>query len=234
MTLNRRRIVAAIAIVLVLAGGVLVYRMLRGGLFSAGNFEEPAYSVISKEGDFEVRSYRGYVVAETTISAPFEQATRRSFRPLFRYISGSNQSRTKVDMTAPVLVEPLSEKMAMTVPVLVEPQRGGTPDGASSIDGVGIDGWTMAFILPEDYTFEMAPTPTSSRVGLREVGPSRVATVRFNGRFSNKRGEAHRVKLEEWLSDQGLQHLGDWKLASYDPPFTLPMLRRNEVLVTLR
>ena len=56
----------------------------------------------------------------------------------------------------------------------------------------------------------------------------------FNGRLNERNGETHRAKLSDWLSSRNLSHRADWKLAGYDPPFTLPIIRRNEVLVTLR
>ena len=91
----------------------------------------------------------------------------------------------------------------------------------------------LSFILPDGYTLDTAPVPASSRVDILEVEPQRVAAIRFNGRFKNYNGEANRARLATWLAARSLGHLGDWRLAGYDPPFTLPMLRRNEVLVTL-
>lgn len=223
----RRTVLAALAAVIVLAVAFLAYRAVRGWIFSLDQIGEPSYSVELKDGNVEIRRYEGFALAETTVQAPFGEATRRSFSPLFGYISGDNHSRPTAAAS-----ERRSEKIAMTAPVLVEPT--GVRDDGEGLDRAEIDGWTMAFILPDEYTLDNAPQPTSRRVEIRDVEPGRVASIRFNGRLNERNGETHRAKLEDWLVSRNLEHRGDWKLAGYDPPFTLPLMRRNEVLVTLR
>ncbi len=110
----------------------------------------------------------------------------------------------------------------MTAPVLVEPRRSPGPDDRQSLAGDEISGWSIAFILPDDYTAGNASRPNDSRVTIRDVDQHRVAVIRFSGRFNERRAEEHR------------RELADWRVAGYDPPFTLPVMRRNEVLVTLR
>ena len=196
--------------------------------------DEPSFQVLRQDGDIEIREYRGYALAEITVSAGFDAATQRAFTPLFNYISGANRSRAKIDMTAPVLVEPASEKIEMTAPVLVEPRRTTGPDAGQSLTGDEISAWSIAFILPEEYTADNAPLPNDSRVTVRDVDQHRVAVIRFSGRFNERAAEAHRLELANWLAAQGLEHAADWRVAGYNPPFTLPAMRRNEVLVTLR
>ena len=195
---------------------------------------EPAYQVVLKDGDIEIREYRGYAIAEITVPARFGPATQRGFTPLFNYISGANRSQAKIDMTAPVLVEPASEKIEMTAPVLVEPRRPTGPADDQSLTGDEISAWSIAFVLPENYTAGNAPLPDDSRVTIRDVDQHRVAIIRFSGRFNERTAEARRVELAGWLAAQGLEHAADWRVAGYNPPFTLPAMRRNEVLVTLR
>ena len=197
------------------------------------NFDEPPYQITRKEQNIEIREYSGYAVAEITISAEFDQATSQSFRPLFEYISGNNLGSKDLEMTAPVLVEPAPQKIEMTVPVLVEPNRGSASDTTHSLAAEEIDTWTVAFVLPHRYRGETAPSPRDSRIAIRDVAPRTVASIRFNGRFGNKQAEVHRQELAGWLQSQGLEHLGDWRVAAYDAPMTPPVLRRNEVLVTL-
>ena len=216
-------------------GSVVVVVAVLGFLYltrSRGNFNEPRHRVTMKDGSFEVREYDGYAVAEMTLSGSFDRATSQSFRPLFGYISGENRGRADIKMTSPVLVEPTSEKMAMTVPVLVEPDN---PEehGLQTLDEDEVDAWTVAFVLPEPYTADSAPVPQNSHVTIRDVAAHTAASIRFNGRFTSQGAETNRRQLEEWLAEQGLEHLGDWRVAAYDAPMTLPWLRRNEVLVTL-
>ena len=223
----RRTVRIALVAVIILAVGFLAYRAARGWIYSLDQIGEPSYSVELKDGNVEIRRYEGFALAETTAQAPFRQATGRSFSSLFRYISGNNRSRP-----TGAAIGPTSEKIAMTAPVLLEPTR--APNDAEALDRDDIDSWTMAFILPSEYTLDNAPQPTSARVDIRDVEPRRVASIRFSGRFTVRNGETHRAKLADWLSSRNLSHRADWKLAGYDPPFTLPILRRNEVLVTLR
>ena len=230
----RPRATVALAIALIVATSFLIYKVLRGELFGVNEVNEPSYEIESKDGDIEIRSYKGFVIAQTTVSAPFREATDNSFRSLYAYITGANRGRANIDMTAPVLVEPASEKIPMTVPVLVEPSRNEMGEETQRLDGDRIGAWTVAFILPADYTPDRAPLPTNGLVEIRNVEPHRVASIRFNGQLDEERGETYRIKQASLLAERDLENYGDWKLAGYDPPFTLPMFRRNEVLVTLR
>ena len=227
----------ALAFVLLLGSGLFFFRSLLFGSFFGSAYEEPAHDVVMKDGNIEVRSYEPYVVAEITVAGSFDRATNSSFGPLFRYISGANRSRENIEMTTPVLVEPTgqpaSEKLAMTVPVLVEPRTSSERLNGQRLAGEEIGAWTMAFVLPAGYTSETAPLPTDSEVVIREVATHQVASIRFSGRLSNESAESRRTQLENWLQAQGLEHQGDWRIATYDPPFTIPWFRRNEVLVTL-
>ena len=232
------RTAVVLAILVLLGSGAYLFRSLLFGSFFGSDYGEPAYDVAVKEGNIEIRDYAGYVLAEITLAGSFDRATNSSFQPLYGYITGENRSRQSIDMTAPVLVEPAgaapSEEMAMTVPVLVEPRPVGERGYAGKLAGEAIESWTMAFVLPEGYTYDTAPLPTNRRVRLRQVEQRRVASIRFSGRFTNHSAERHRAQLAAWLNAQGLEHYGDWKIATYDPPFTIPWFRRNEVHVTLR
>ena len=160
---------------------------------------------------------------------PFDAATRTGFGRLFDDISGANHGAAAIDMTAPVVMAP--EKIAMTAPVIASPQPANGARGR--LDGGGGAGWTTTFVLPEGMTAETAPRPADARVTLRDVPGRQVAIVRFSGRFRNAAAEPRRRELVVWLEARSLAHEGDWRMAGYHPPWTLPPLRRNEVLVTL-
>ena len=198
-------------------------------MFGGKAAEEPAYRTVMKDGAIQIRQYSAYAIAETVVQEqPFDAATRTGFGRLFDYISGANRGTATIDMTAPVAVA--SEKITMTTPVIASPQpannaRGRLDDGA---------GWTVTFVLPAGMTAEAAPEPADARVILRDVPARRVAAIRFSGRFRNAAAELRRRELAAWLEARGTAHKGDWRMAGYNPPWTLPPLRRNEVLVTLR
>ena len=196
--------------------------------------EEPAYNVVIEDGDFQVRDYDGYAIAETMVSPPFDAATRTGFGRLVRYISGANSGKRKIEMTAPVEMEPRGEKIKMTAPVVMSPAEYSGASQGTALAGAAMDTWRMAFVLPEGYTAENSPVPSNPAVMVRDVPPRRVASVRFSGFMSDSNAERERKRLVTWLDDRGIEHQSDWRVAGYNPPWTIPPLRRNEVLVTLR
>jgi len=196
--------------------------------------EEPAHRVVIEDGDFQVREYDAYAVAEVVVPRAFDSASRVGFSWLVRYISGANQGKEKIQMIAPVELAPRGEKIEMIAPVVLSPADDSGAGNGSKLADDGIRAWTMGFVLPEGYTAENAPAPTNPMVKIRDVGPRRVASVRFGGLWRDRAAEENRRKLVAWLDARELEHKGDWRVAGYNPPWTIPQLRRNEVLVTLR
>ena len=195
-------------------------------VFGGKAAEEPPYRVVLKEGAIEIREYEAFSVAETTVEQPFDEAVRVGFRRLFEYISGANNGGVEIVMTAPVVLKP--EGFSATAPMIAAPLR-----GVGVLEG-GAKGWTMAFVLPGGYRAESAPQPRDALVKLRDLPARRVAVIRYSGLLRERTGEAKRRILAKWIEEKGLAHAGDWRMAGYNPPWTLPPLRRNEVFVTLR
>ena len=190
--------------------------------------EEPAFDTVKSSGDFEVRRYAPRIVAQAEVEGDLWGASNDGFRVIAGYIFGNTVSVTgagaeKIAMTAPVTTEPVAEKIAMTAPVTMEP----------SGDGTG-GRYRMHFVMPAQYTMATLPRPKDERVKLLELPPPRMAVVKFSG-FSGE-GKV-REKTDErlaWVKTEGLEAAGPVQLARYDPPWTLPFLRRNEVMVPLR
>lgn len=181
--------------------------------------EEAKYTVIMKEGRFELRQYEPYIVAETMVDGDFDKAGNEGFRRLFKYISGENKKKQSIAMTAPVSQEAGSEKIAMTAPVSQE-RRG--------------DQWRIAFVMPSEYTMDTLPQPTDPKVSLHQVPSRRMAGITYSGSWSRERYEKHRALLESFMQKKKLQPIGEPVLARYNSPFTLWFLRRNEVLVPVQ
>ena len=197
-------------------------------MFGGKAAEEPAYRVVLEDGAIQIREYDAYAVAETVANESFEAATGTGFRRLFDYISGANRGASEIAMTAPVFVGP--EKIEMAAPVFVTPRA---EEGASSQFNGAAGDWMVAFVLPEGVTVATAPIPNDARVTLRDVPARRAAAIQFSGSFRNQKAEIQRRELTAWLEARGLEHAEDWQMAGYNPPWTLPLLRRNEVIVTL-
>lgn len=184
-------------------------------------YEEAAHSRVNQQGDFEIREYAAMVVAQTTVEAPSREAGNVAFRKLFRYISGNNLAQGKIDMTTPVFseAENTGEKIAMTTPVFSEadsPTR-----------------WRYQFVLPESYTLESAPQPKDSAVELAAVPAGRCAVIRYAGRWDDELRKDKTTQLKAWMKEQGLTGISAPRYAAYDPPWTLPAFRRNEVLIDI-
>lgn len=182
--------------------------------------EEPRYTVIEQSGDFELRAYSPMIVAETQVSGPMADASSAGFRLIADYIFGNNTSRAggseNIGMTAPVSMEPKSEKISMTAPVSME-QTGGQ--------------WRVHFFMPSRYTLDTLPKPNNPAVRLREVPAGNYAAIRFSGVVGEKTRAAKTAELMAWLDSKGITPIGQPELARYNPPWTLPFLRRNEVIV---
>lgn len=198
------RFMVLVAVLLVLAG------------VKAMAVEEAAYTVVQKADSFELRDYAPHIVAETSVDGSLEDAGNKAFRKLFRYISGENQSRDTIAMTAPVSQEARGEKIAMTAPV--GQQR-------------SADRWAVSFTMPASSTMETLPVPNDPAVTLRQVPARRMAAVRYSGTWSEQNYRKYKGKLEEWIRGNGFEIAGEPVWARYNPPFSLWFLRRNEILI---
>jgi SOUL heme-binding protein len=184
--------------------------------------EEPKYSVIEKSGDIELRAYAPMVIAETLVDGTMDAATSVGFKRIADYIFGNNTARAggseKISMTAPVTMTPTSEKISMTAPVTMQATGGQ---------------WRMYFVMPSQYTLDALPKPNNPAVTLREVPASRVAVLRFSGLAGEEKTAKKTAELLAWIKQQQLIPKQTPQLARYNPPWTLPFLRRNEVMVTV-
>jgi hypothetical protein len=195
---------------------ILAFAIILTGVGQAMAIEEASYNVVVKDEKFEVRDYSAHVLAETLVDGDLEKAGSKAFDRLFRYISGDNQSRNKVAMTAPVSQERAREKIKMTAPVSQQRVQ---------------EKWAVSFMMPAAYTLETLPVPSNPAVTLRQVPARRMAVVRYSGFWSEARYLEHKLKLESWIRAKGLTAAGDPVWARYNPPFTPWFMRRNEILI---
>jgi hypothetical protein len=203
---------------LLLASAAGVGAWVLAGLWFKRGVEEPRYALLSSDHGIEVRRYEPTIVAVTDVEGEREAALSEGFRRLAGYIFGKNRGKTKIAMTAPVSATP-SEKIAMTAPVSATPMSNGT--------------FRVTFTMPPGYTLETLPEPTDERVRL-EVEPGRdVAAVRFAGWARDAAIQSHTDELLQWVASSDRKAIGAPTLAQYDPPFTMPLMRRNEIQLVL-
>lgn len=178
---------------------------------------EPAFTVEREEGAFQVRRYEPMIVASVTVDGERGTAANRGFRLLADYIFGNNTGG-KIAMTAPVMQSP-GETIAMTAPVMQEPAAG--------------EDWTVSFVMPASYTMETLPRPNNEAVRIEERPGRTVAAIRFAGLNTRARLARNTRELAAWVEANGLEPAGPHEFAFYDPPWTPPFLRRNEVLIPI-
>ncbi len=200
-------------ILLVILVGIIILAALAGNIMS--NVEQPDYKVVTSEENIEIRDYPPMILAEVEVSGERKQAISEGFNILADYIFGNNTSNKKMEMTAPVTNE-LSEKMAMTAPVLQE---------------LHMDKWKVRFVMPKKYSVETLPKPNSKQVILIPLPARRFAVIRFSGLADNESIKLHIDELEAYIVAEKLNPIGGTVLAFYNPPWTLPFLRRNEVMI---
>ena len=191
--------------------------------------EEPKFDSLLKEDNLEVRRYAPQIIAETFVDGDMDSASSRGFRLIADYIFGNNE-KAGIAMTVPVVVEPAagSEKIAMTVPVSIEPQT--EQEGAMA----GAKRWRIHFVMPSQYSMATLPKPVNSLVGLREIPAKSFAAITYTGFNSESSAQAKTDELARWMKSKNLEAVGKPKLARYNPPWTLPFMRRNEILLEIR
>ncbi|MEO6795609.1 MAG: heme-binding protein [Candidatus Dormibacter sp.] len=165
------------------------------------------YTIEKSIDKVELRRYPPNVLA-TVRGMPDNEA----FRILFRYISGSNRTVSKIEMTVPVIST--GQRIAMTAPVV------------SSDD-------TFSFMLPSSYSIESSPVPLDPRSTLERIPARRVAALRFRGPAGQSAVAEKRRILLDTLARHDIRPNGEPFLMRYDAPFTPGFVRRNEVGIEL-
>ena len=173
--------------------------------------EEPKYQILKSNSNYEIREYNDRLAVEVTYSNEDS-----GFRYLFNYISGENTTSEKVSMTVPVTQ---SIKIDMTAPVT-----------QSKKDGKLV----MQFYLPSKFTFDTAPKPTNNKVSLVILEGGIYAVIKYSGRVTNKNFQKHYQELKDYLIKDNITFIEPAIRATFNGPFTLPIFRRNEVMMKIK
>lgn len=183
-------------------------------MVGARTSEEAPFTVLLENGDIQIRQYQELLVAETVIDADYANSGSIGFNRLAGYIFGKNISQDKIAMTTSVFREQDSEKIAMTAPVLQQ------QTGAK---------WIMSFVMPADYTLSTLPKPIDPLVSIKQIPGKKVAVLKYSGSINEQVIAEKTNVLTAWLVQNHYQILSKARSAAYDPPWTIPSLRRNEV-----
>lgn len=198
-------------VALILVGGILI-----GPIMS--NVETPSYQIINTEENIEIRLYNPMIIAEVEVPGKRRDAISEGFRLLADYIFGNNTMQESMAMTVPVQQQ-VNKKIAMTAPVQQE------STGTS---------WKISFVMPSEYDMKSLPKPNDDRVTLKEVPPKKFVVIQFSGASSDKNVNDHKKKLLDYVIANGIKITDSPKYAFYNPPWTLPLMRRNEIMFEIK
>lgn len=143
------------------------------------------------------------IVVATTVMTNGRKNQNSGFMSLFQYISGKNEAEQKIAMTTPVFAK------------------------------TGGDRQEMSFVLPDEVAKNGAPKANNNNVTVTKREAGRFVVYRYSGRWTEANDKKAREKLAKWAKEQKLTLSSVMEKASYDPPFTPPFMRRNEVLARI-
>ncbi|MGK5594089.1 MAG: SOUL family heme-binding protein [Parachlamydiaceae bacterium] len=188
---------------------------LSSSLFA--NYLEPKYETLRQEGPLEIRHYGQLVAAEVTAKGDRKTALKSGFKQLTHYIFGANSLNHKISMTAPVTEQP-------TAPFNIH-------DSFSSL--LKHSSWKIHFILPSEYAFDHAPQPNHHNIKLVNIPESNYVVIRYSGKTGDNHVLPQLEQLRKFIKENGIRTKNQLLFAYYNPPWTLPFLRRNEIMIAI-
>lgn len=188
---------------IVIAGVVLVTVVTGCAMIGfTSTLEQPNYKVVDRlPGGVEIREYDARTFAASRVDGTGMEARRQGFRLLFNYITGENNGEEEISMTIPVATEIKDQEHL------------------------------MQFFLPSEYDSKSAPAPKNPNVSIGTIAPRVEAALEYTGSQSVQRAEQHAILMKNDLANSNWQIKGDIRSMFYNPPFSVPFLRRNEVIV---
>jgi DNA gyrase inhibitor GyrI len=201
--------------------GTLVLMVAVIGFFAwqlfAYRAPEPKYTIVAASGPIEVREYPQLVVAEVAMQGDRLKAINAGFKVLADYIFGDNKAKQKIAMTVPVTQQ--GAKVNMSAPVIQQ------QDG---------DGWLVRFVMPANSSKKTLPKPDNEEVVLTILPPTKYAVIRFSGRNTDTNMQVHLKELQQYVQEHKLKVNPTPIMAFYNPPWILPIFRRNEIMLQVK
>ena len=183
--------------------------------------DEPEFNSTFKDDNLEIREYAPKILAQVSVLGDFNEATSKGFKLLADFIFGNNISidgSSKIDMTAPVVVEPVSEIINMTAPVITE--------------GINNE-WVVSFVMPKEYSLSTLPKPNNKNITITRLPAEKYAVIVFSGLVRKSNYDEQVKLLEKFILKEKLKTIGLIQIARYNPPWTLPFFRRNELMIRI-
>ncbi len=149
--------------------------------------------------DNDVEIRRYDPVIQAVVQLTDSRHTSQGFRRLAGFIFGGNETGQEIAMTAPVQ------------------------------ETLFVDQPTMAFTMPSELQLDSLPRPNDDGISIEAVGSRTTAVIRFSGWATSTRVEKMTAKLQAVLQQNQVPVRGPAFLNQYNPPWTLPFKRRNEI-----
>ena len=181
--------------------------------------EEPEFKIILKDGQIEIREYTPKIIAQVKVFGDFDESSSKGFKILADYIFGNNESidgNSRIEMTAPVEMEAVSQKIDMTTPILTEGNN---------------NTWIISFIMPDNFTLATLPKPKNKQIKIISLPREKYAVIVFSGLIRESSYQEKENLLNKFIKKKNLKTSGEIKIARYNPPWTLPFFRRNELMI---
>ncbi|XP_058209547.1 heme-binding-like protein At3g10130, chloroplastic isoform X2 [Rhododendron vialii] len=199
-------------------------RNLEEALMAVPDLETVNFVVLSRRDQYEIREVEPFFIAETTMPGKYGfdfNGASQSFNVLAEYLFGKNTMKESMEMTTPVFTRKTQsdgERMEMTTPVITRKLE-------------DQEKWLMSFIMPSKYGANL-PLPKDSSVRITEVPRKIVAVAAFSGFVTDDEVTRRESKLKDALKNDPefqVKEGASVEVAQYNPPFTLPFTRRNEI-----
>ncbi len=172
--------------------------------YAIKDIESPEYNLIEKKWKYEIREYKSFIVAETNVIWNRKKAMNQWFRILANYIFWGNTSSDSISMTSPVMESSAWENQHL-----------------------------IQFTMPSSFTLKSLPIPNSTNVTLKKVPKKTVAVLKYSGYNNAQKVVKMKKILLKYLDKKNITYSGSITSASYNPPLSFPLMRRNEVMIEI-
>tara|TARA_B100001250_G_C19618030_1_gene708040 strand:- start:118 stop:690 length:573 start_codon:yes stop_codon:yes gene_type:complete len=173
-------------------------------LLSEDKYKEPSFTLLQSKGNIEIRQYKECIVARTSLIKNQRESDNNMFRVLASYIFGGNDNNESIPMTAPVT----------------------TFEDTNS--------YNMLFYMLESNEINDLPNPSGQNITFDKFDLGKCAVIKFSWYVNDKKINKYQKKLKKFIADSGYKIESPFMVNRYDSPWTLPFMRRNEVLVQIK
>ena len=183
--------------------------------------EEPKFEVLFQEDNLEIREYAPRIIAHVSTRGNFDDATSDGFKALADFIFGNNtinNESKKISMTAPVSAHLLSKKISMTAPIISKQND---------------NEWSISFVMPKEFSLDTLPKPNNKNIIITSLPKEKFAVIVFSGLVRESSYKEKVNLLNQFINTKKLKPSGGVQIARYNPPWTLPFFRRNELMIKI-